>query len=156
MSKSVSLPGGVDVKFQIWDTAGQERYHSLAPMYYRGAQCAIVAYDITSSRSFRTMNKWVDELKDLGPGGIQIIVVGNKCDLEEDRQVTTASARQYAKSIRGMFIETSAKMNVNVDQAFTDLAKKLVAMGKLSTTRGSSRGGVGPLRNRDGAGGGCC
>ena len=128
-------------------------------MYYRGAQAAIVVYDITSETSFSTLKRWVDELRDLGPGGIQIIVVGNKCDMESDRQVTQAAARKYAKSIRAMFLEASAKMDVNVSTAFTDLAKRLIATGKVKAGGGDGGGGGGgslnPLRARE-QGGGCC
>ena len=77
------------VKFEIWDTAGQERYHSLAPMYYRGAQAAIVVYDITSQDSFVRAKNWVKELQRQGNPDIVIALAGNKVDLEEDRAIST-------------------------------------------------------------------
>lgn len=70
---------------QIWDTAGQEKYHSLAPMYYRGAGAAIVVYDITKMHSFRTLKEWVNELQAQGPQDITIAIAGNKRDLESER-----------------------------------------------------------------------
>lgn len=70
---------------QIWDTAGQEKYHSLAPMYYRGAGAAIVVYDITKMHSFRTLKEWVNELQAQGPQDIAIAIAGNKRDLESER-----------------------------------------------------------------------
>ena len=70
---------------QIWDTAGQEKYHSLAPMYYRGAGAAIVVYDITKMHSFRTLKEWINELQAQGPQDIAIAIAGNKRDLEPQR-----------------------------------------------------------------------
>lgn len=87
MSKLIVVDG-TPIKFQIWDTAGQEKYHSLAPMYYRGAAAAIVAYDITRRSSFETLKLWVNELRELGPEHIVIAVCGNKTDLE-DKRVST-------------------------------------------------------------------
>jgi Ras-related protein Rab-22 len=84
MSKQI-VADGQPIKYQIWDTAGQEKYHSLAPMYYRGAAAAIIVYDITSAQSFQTLKNWVRELQQLGPENIVIAVCGNKSDLEEKR-----------------------------------------------------------------------
>ncbi|XVF88517.1 hypothetical protein PTKIN_Ptkin19aG0057000 [Pterospermum kingtungense] len=77
------------IKFDIWDTAGQERYHSLAPMYYRGAAAAVVVYDITSSDSFQRAKKWVLELQRQGNPNLIMFLVANKVDLEEKRKVGT-------------------------------------------------------------------
>ena len=76
-TKSIPVDGD-DVTFEIWDTAGQERYHSLAPMYYRGAKAAIVVYDVTDPASYDRAHKWVDELKSSGGSGTVITLVGNK------------------------------------------------------------------------------
>ena len=84
MSK-VIMVHGKPIKFQIWDTAGQEKYHSLAPMYYRGAAAAIIVYDITRANTFNTLKTWVEELKSKGPKDIIIAIAGNKADLEELR-----------------------------------------------------------------------
>lgn len=84
MSKLIMVDGA-PIKYQIWDTAGQEKYHSLAPMYYRGAAAAIIVYDITRAQSFNTLKNWVRELQQLGPENIVIAVCGNKSDLEEQR-----------------------------------------------------------------------
>lgn len=91
MSKLIMVDG-VPIKYQIWDTAGQEKYHSLAPMYYRGAAAAIIVYDITRASSFQTLKSWVRELQTLGPENIVIAICGNKSDLEDKRvRVCTAS-----------------------------------------------------------------
>ncbi|CAM9290877.1 unnamed protein product [Lampetra planeri] len=113
------------VKFEIWDTAGQERYHSLAPMYYRGAQAAIVVYDITRKDTFVRAQEWVKELQRRGPPRIVIALAGNKADLEAKRDLETEDAKTYAKENRLMFFETSAKTGNNVEEVFLTLAKKL-------------------------------
>ncbi|KAK4590614.1 hypothetical protein RGQ29_020964 [Quercus rubra] len=77
------------VKFDIWDTAGQERYHSLAPMYYRGAAAAVVVYDISSMDTFTRAKKWVQELQRQGNQNLVMALVGNKSDLEAKREVET-------------------------------------------------------------------
>ncbi|KAI6670665.1 hypothetical protein NL676_005550 [Syzygium grande] len=113
------------VKFEIWDTAGQERYHSLAPMYYRGAAAAIIVYDITSTESFERAKKWVEELHKQGNPNLIITLAGNKTDLEDKRKVTAEEARVYAEERRLVFIETSAKTATNVSKLFYEIAKRL-------------------------------
>jgi small GTP-binding protein len=113
------------VKFEIWDTAGQERYHSLAPMYYRGAAAAIVVYDITSQESFQRATSWVKELQRQGSPDVVIALSGNKIDREEEREVAAADAKQYADDNGLYFIETSAKTNVNVRELFLAIARLL-------------------------------
>jgi len=113
------------VKFEIWDTAGQERYHSLAPMYYRGAQAAIVVYDITSFDSFDRAKKWVKELQRQGNPNIVIALAGNKVDLAPKRKVEIDDAQSYADENGILFLETSAKTAANVNELFVAIAKKL-------------------------------
>jgi small GTP-binding protein len=113
------------VKFEIWDTAGQERYHSLAPMYYRGAAAAIVVYDITSQESFHRAKSWVKELQRQGSPDVVIALAGNKIDREEEREVAAADSKQYADDNGLYFIETSAKTNVNVRELFLAIARQL-------------------------------
>lgn len=113
------------VKFEIWDTAGQERYHSLAPMYYRGAQAAIVVYDISNKETFHKAQTWIKELQRQANPNIVIALAGNKLDLANKRQVSFEEAKAYADESSLLFMETSAKTAANVMDIFTSIAKKL-------------------------------
>lgn len=113
------------VKFEIWDTAGQERYHSLAPMYYRGAQAAIVVYDITNQETFARAKTWVKELQRQASPSIVIALAGNKSDLSAKRMVDHDEAYTYAEENGLLFMETSAKTAMNVTDIFLAIAKKL-------------------------------
>uniref|UniRef100_A0A3Q2QFB7 RAB5A, member RAS onco family, b n=1 Tax=Fundulus heteroclitus TaxID=8078 RepID=A0A3Q2QFB7_FUNHE len=113
------------VKFEIWDTAGQERYHSLAPMYYRGAQAAIVVYDITNEDSFVRAKNWVKELQRQASPNIVIALAGNKADLANKRALDFQDAQSYADDNSLLFMETSAKTSMNVNEIFMAIAKKL-------------------------------
>ena len=95
------------VKFEIWDTAGQERYASLAPLYYRGAGAAVVVYDITSTASFEKARFWVKELQKHASPNINMVLVGNKKDLEGRRAVSREDARAFANE-NGMAMECEA------------------------------------------------
>ncbi|XP_057851944.2 ras-related protein RHN1 isoform X2 [Cryptomeria japonica] len=113
------------IKFEIWDTAGQERYHSLAPMYYRGAAAAIIVYDITSLDSFIRAKKWIQELQRQGTPNMVMALAGNKADLMAKRKVEPEEAQTYANENGLFFIETSAKTAQNVNELFYEIGKRL-------------------------------
>ncbi|KAL3859847.1 hypothetical protein ACJMK2_010037 [Sinanodonta woodiana] len=125
--------------FQIWDTAGQEKYRALAPMYYRGAEAAIVVYDVTREPSFDSVKDWVKELKRNGVSDMVIAIAGNKCDLEDLREVNTKDAQEYSDNIGAIFTETSALTAVNVSELFTSIAKKLPDVDVYEPKRQGSR-----------------
>ncbi|KAF9580758.1 hypothetical protein BGW38_002462 [Lunasporangiospora selenospora] len=154
------------IKFEIWDTAGQERFHSLAPMYYRNAQAAVVVYDVTKTSSLEKAKSWVKELQRQANPNIVIALTGNKVtcaddeetveDEEEDaqevdydeddeedyrvsRQVPTEEASAYAQESGLLFFETSAKSGQGVREVFTEIAKKIPLEHILASTRGGAR-----------------
>jgi len=124
LTQTVAL-NDTTVKFEIWDTAGQERYHSLAPMYYRGAAAAIVVYDITNRDTFQRAKQWVKELQRQGNPNIVIALAGNKSDLSSKRKVEAEEAESYASDNGIFFMETSAKTATNVNELFVAIARKL-------------------------------
>ncbi|KAL1921217.1 uncharacterized protein VTP21DRAFT_10933 [Calcarisporiella thermophila] len=125
LTQTVSLDADTTVKFEIWDTAGQERYKSLAPMYYRNANCAIVVYDISQTASLEKAKSWVKELQRQADPNIIIALAGNKKDLEARRAVPTEEAQAYADEAGLLFFETSAKTAENVNELFLAIARKL-------------------------------
>uniref|UniRef100_A0A3B1KJC0 RAB31, member RAS onco family n=1 Tax=Astyanax mexicanus TaxID=7994 RepID=A0A3B1KJC0_ASTMX len=101
------------------------QFHSLAPMYYRGSAAAVIVYDITKLDSFQTLKKWVKELKEHGPEDIVVAIAGNKNDLGDIREVPTKEAKEFAESIAAIFIETSARNAVNVEELFQKISRQI-------------------------------
>ncbi|KAI9480646.1 MAG: ras family-domain-containing protein [Benjaminiella poitrasii] len=138
------------IKFEIWDTAGQERFHSLAPMYYRNSQAAIVVYDITKASTLDKAKSWVKELQRQANTDIVIALVGNKLDLcdqeeegeveENERQVPKEDAQAFADEAGLLFFETSAKSAQNVDNVFTAIAGK-IPLESIYSSGGRNAGG---------------
>lgn len=107
---------GVSIRFQIWDTAGQERFHSLIPSYIRNSTVAFLVFDITSRITFESLQKWHQSVSSVASPGV--IVVGNKLDLESERQVDKEEAQRFAAQIGAEYVETSARTAMNVDELF--------------------------------------
>jgi small GTP-binding protein len=116
------------VRLQLWDTAGQERFRSLIPSYIRDSSVAVVVYDITNRASFMNTSKWVDDVRGERGNDVIIVLVGNKTDLNDKRQVTTEEGEKKAKEFKVMFIETSAKAGHNVKPLFKKIAQALPGM----------------------------
>ncbi|XP_051982489.1 RAB3D, member RAS oncogene family, a [Xyrauchen texanus] len=109
------------VKLQIWDTAGQERYRTITTAYYRGAMGFLLMYDITNLDSFYAVQDWATQIKTYSWDNAQVILVGNKCDMEDDRLVATEDGQRLANELGFQFFEASAKDNINVKQVFERL-----------------------------------
>ncbi|NXK98876.1 RB22A protein, partial [Formicarius rufipectus] len=124
MTKTVQYQNEMH-KFLIWDTAGQERFRALAPMYYRGSAAAIIVYDITKEETFSTLKNWVKELRQHGPPNIVVAIAGNKCDLNDVREVMEKDAKDYADSIHAIFVETSAKNAININELFIEISRRI-------------------------------
>jgi len=116
------------VRLQLWDTAGQERFRSLIPSYIRDSTVAVIVYDITNIVSFNQTNKWIDDVRAERGNDVIIMLVGNKTDLAEKRQVSIDEGEKKAKELNVMFIETSAKAGYNVKQLFRRVAAALPGM----------------------------
>lgn len=133
------------VKFEIWDTAGQERYNSLIPMYYRGAQAALIVYDVTSMKSFLRAQSWLQELSTEKPKNFLKVLIGNKIDLEQ-REVSTEEGLNLAQQNNISYFETSAKTGENIDNVFYNLCSLAPAHfleDKPEVISLKSRGGFG-------------
>ncbi|XP_051881949.1 ras-related protein Rab-6A isoform X3 [Hypanus sabinus] len=116
------------IRLQLWDTAGQERFRSLIPSYIRDSAAAVVVYDITNVNSFQQTTKWIDDVRTERGSDVIIMLVGNKTDLADKRQITTEEGEQRAKDLNVLFIETSAKIGYNVKQLFRRVAAALPGM----------------------------
>ena len=115
------------VTLQIWDTAGQERFQSLGVAFYRGADACVLVYDITENKSFTNLESWRDEfLIHASPrmtDSFPFVVLGNKADLASQRQVSPEKAQSFCKQKNIPCFETSAKDALNVEQAFSTIAR---------------------------------
>lgn len=124
MSKTMYLPDRT-IRLQLWDTAGQERFRTLIPSYIRDSNVAVVVYDITTRQSFLDAGKWIDDVKAERGNQVIIVLVGNKTDLGDKRQVSEEEGESKAKQVGAIFIETSAKAGYNVKNLFKKVAMEL-------------------------------
>ena len=117
------------IKMQIWDTAGQERFKNIISSYYRGAHGILLLYDVTDKESFKNLSNWLIEIEKNASKNILRILIGNKCDLEDKRVITHTQGKEFADTYGLKFIETSAKKNLNVSEAFETLGRELMNAG---------------------------
>jgi len=115
-----------NVKIQIWDTAGQEAFQAITRTYYKGAIGALLVYDITRKETFDHITKWLNEVKSNGSKDICCILIGNKKDLEAQRQVKYEEGKKLADENHLLFLETSAKTAENVQESFVISAEKIL------------------------------
>lgn len=116
---------GKEIKAQIWDTAGQERFRAVTSAYYRGAVGALVVYDISRRQTFENISRWLDELHTYSDMSVVTVLVGNKSDLKDVREVSMEEGSALAESQNLCFIETSALDSTNVQLAFQTLVKEI-------------------------------
>jgi len=122
--RTVEIQGKV-VKLQIWDTAGQERFRTITSSYYRGAHGIVVVYDITDRESFNNVRQWLQEVDRYASENVSKLLVGNKSDMDNKREVPYESAKEYADQLGMTFIEASAKSSKNVEQVFITMATEI-------------------------------
>ncbi|KAF8525152.1 ras-domain-containing protein [Hysterangium stoloniferum] len=124
-SRTVNV-GEKRVKLQLWDTAGQERFRSVTRSYYRGAAGAILVYDITDRKSFANLSRWLADARALASPHLVIVLVGNKCDREDEREVEWSEASKWAADNDVHFLETSSLYGDNVEAPFLLAARSIL------------------------------
>ena len=171
-AKNINISSKV-FRIQIWDTAGQENFRSITRAYYKNSVCALVVYDISSRDSFNNITSWIEDCKNQSPKTIFMVLVGNKCDLEDKRQVSFEEGKELADKNELLFFESSAKDGINVDEIFENSAKEIakkIEQGyydlendSCGIKKGINRSNVqqiqlgGQLDNQNrGSGNGCC
>ena len=121
------------VKLQIWDTAGHEKFRTITRTFFRSAAGVILVFDVTTRSTFDDVNFWLNDVHQLCSPDAVIMLVGNKCDLVDERQITINDAEVYSKQHQLKYIETSAKSGENVKEAFLSVATQLYRNGVKST-----------------------
>ena len=129
-TKEIELYDGTKIKVQLWDTAGQERFKSLAMTYYRKAFGILLLFDVTKKSSFMACKNYLEEVRNNSDKKCVIYLVGNKIDLENEREVTNEEAINFAKTENIKYIETSAVKNMKVNEAFTSLLNNIYQIKK--------------------------
>jgi len=120
----IKMRDGKTIKLIIFDTAGVERFHSLSINTVKYVQGVILIFDLTYMKSFKNIKNWLKEIKDINKT-IPIILLGNKCDLDNKREVSKEEAEQFAKENNLKYFETSAKNNINIKEGFEEIANKI-------------------------------
>jgi|EP00550_Attheya_septentrionalis_P005776 Ras-related protein Rab-8A len=147
------------IKMQIWDTAGQERFRTITTSYFRGAQGILMLYDVTDRRSFESIRNWINQIEQHADVHVNKVLVGNKCDMLDEKVVSTEEGQKLAKEYGIPFFECSAKNNINVESTFLNLAKNVKNRIVKDSAPGPAQGRSVNLRNSaggQGSKGGCC
>jgi len=156
---------GKRIKLQIWDTAGQERFRTITTAYYRGAMGILLVYDVTDEKSFQNIRTWHSNIEQHASAGVNKILIGNKCDWNDKRSVSLEAGKQLADEFGLRFLETSAKANEGVEEAFFTLARDIKTRlidsqpeaAAPSTLGADKRSGVDVNKNQqNNNSGGCC
>ena len=125
-TKIITLPNEKKVEIYFYDTAGQERYRSIAFNLLRSSDGVILIYDITKKETFNAIPMWIESIRELKGNDFPIILIGNKSDLEEEREVETEKGKKLAEEYGFSFFETSSKEGTNVHESILELALKIV------------------------------
>ncbi|XP_071941652.1 ras-related protein Rab-13-like [Antedon mediterranea] len=133
-SKAVKV-GGKELMLQIWDTAGQERFRSMTTTIFRGAEGAILVYDVSSRVSFDHLEDWIESIRKSADQNIRVVVVGNKTDKEDQIEVDARTGKKFSELMGLNFFETSAQSGKNVDKPFNRLAKEILEARQITETQ---------------------
>ena len=147
------LFNNIDYLVQVWDTAGQENFRSVTRAYYKASAVAMVVYDISNEESFQHIQAWIKDCKDLAPKTVQLILIGNKSDLEDQRVISKEKGEQLASENNMLFFETSALNGNGVEEAFQksiELVDQKIRSGFYDLTNSSNQGIKKISNERDG------
>lgn len=154
---------GKRIKLQIWDTAGQERFRTITTAYYRGAMGILLVYDVTDENSFNNISTWMKNIEQHASETVCKILLGNKCDMVDKKVVDSARGQKLADDFGIKFLETSAKTNVNVEEAFFTIARDIKNTiidaqdaGAGAGAQGANRKGVDVTKKEQTKKKGCC
>ena len=128
--------GKKTINLQIWDTAGQERFKVIAKNYYNKSDGFIIVYDITNKKSFDSVSNWVEQIKESATNDNKNIILGNKCDLENERKVSKIEGDNLAKTHKCKFFEVSAQNGKNIDKSFLSIIQNILQDDNLSSSSG--------------------
>ncbi|XP_036097359.1 ras-related protein Rab-8B isoform X1 [Molossus molossus] len=137
---------GKKIKLQIWDTAGQERFRTITTAYYRGAMGIMLVYDITNEKSFDNIKNWIRNIEEHASSDVERMILGNKCDMNDKRQVSKERGEKLAIDYGIKFLETSAKSSTNVEEAFFTLARDIMTKLNRKMNDSNSSGAGGPVK----------
>lgn len=143
------------VRLQIWDTAGQERFRTITTAYYRGAMGIVIVYDVCNRLSFDKIEAWYKTVQEHASDDLEVLIVGNKCDEEEARVVSTQQGEELANKLGVSFIEASAKSGLNINDVFYSLASDILANNKSIVNAAASES-VNVNQKTEKAGSNCC
>ncbi|KAJ8247904.1 hypothetical protein GJAV_G00251890 [Gymnothorax javanicus] len=137
---------GKKIKLQIWDTAGQERFRTITTAYYRGAMGIMLVYDITNEKSFENIKNWIRNIEEHASSDVERMILGNKCDMNDKRQVFKERGEKLAIDYGIKFLETSAKSSINVEEAFFTLGRDIMTRLNRKMNDSNPSGGGGPVK----------
>ena len=123
-AKNIEMNNNI-YRIQIWDTAGQENFRSIARAYYKNCVCACIVYDIANRPSFESIQSWIDDCTKQSSKSVLLVLIGNKNDLEDKREVKYEEGEKFAKSHNMIFLETSAKTGNNVNDIFLKSVRQI-------------------------------
>ena len=133
------------IQVKLWDPAGQERFKSLTQNYFRNAQGVLLTFDVTNSESFDNLKDWINSIKKNMEGNnifIPLIVIGNKIDMEDSREIQTEDAQKFASENKYKYFETSAKTGEGVDNAIRDLVNQVLSSKQANEGKDGERKSV--------------
>ncbi|KAF9926622.1 GTP-binding protein, partial [Linnemannia zychae] len=149
---------GKRIKLQIWDTAGQERFRTITTVYYRGAMGILLVYDVTDERSFSNIRNWFSNIEQHASEGVNKILIGNKCDMPDKKVISKDQGQTLADEFGIKFLETSAKSNIGVEEAFFSIARDIKKRMIDTQTNQTQNTNTLVVEDRSGnkLGNGCC